>query len=470
MKTSSNIQVEDTLRDIGFNLKKRSHNNELETEKVLRHFTELNREARQSFLSQLLRQCKATDLSFIHGFVSNTPLLKIDFVSEFPGEIAVNILSMLSASDIAAGSLVNKTWHRIIQDNDLWRRACVTRNWTPLKTLAKSVYSMFWSTPSLFSVPWKSVFMANHVTRTNWVRGRYSIKPAVLHHEPLDEKFTLAFDITLQSAVSVSVDQRDSPAHIWATDTGISHLTLVGHTAGISVAKICSGLIVTGSTDGSIRVWSKNGSCLCIMTGHEDEVDSLHIDAENRLLLSGSRDHTVRLWLLSAGSCLCVFRGHTGSITALQFLQDRIVSASCDRTLRIWNLETKECENVLSGHSLEVMAVQVGSKHIVSGSSDTTIKIWDLVTKQCLKTLRGHSSAVTCLQFDDDKLVSGSSDTTMHVWSFPKGELLYSLEHHTGAIWNLQFDKSKLMTSSFDRSVLVWDFSSPVETQEESND
>ena len=56
-----------------------------------------------------------------------------------------------------------------------------------------------------------------------------------------------------------------------------------------------------------------------------------------------------------------------------------IVSGSRDKTVRIWNYETKEMKLTINEHSGSVNSVIAipTSDYIVSGSSDTSIKIWN---------------------------------------------------------------------------------------------
>ena len=52
-----------------------------------------------------------------------------------------------------------------------------------------------------------------------------------------------------------------------------------------------------------------------------------------------------------------------------------VVSGSRDNTLRLWNLTTGECLDVLQGHVAAVRCVCFDGKKIVSGSYDYTVKV-----------------------------------------------------------------------------------------------
>ena len=62
--------------------------------------------------------------------------------------------------------------------------------------------------------------------------------------------------------------------------------------------------------------------------------------------------------------------------------QKFVVSGSSDNTIKIWNLETGQEIRTLNGHKNYVrsVAVTADQKFVVSGSSDKTVKIWNLET------------------------------------------------------------------------------------------
>jgi len=77
-----------------------------------------------------------------------------------------------------------------------------------------------------------------------------------------------------------------------------------------------------------------------------------------------------------------------------------IVSGSRDRTLRWWNSETLECAAVSVKRNSHLDSITItrivpgsSSSHILTGSLDGTIKIWDSRTSQCTKTLNENDRA-----------------------------------------------------------------------------
>jgi WD40 repeat protein len=73
--------------------------------------------------------------------------------------------------------------------------------------------------------------------------------------------------------------------------------------------------------------------------GHEDEVWSVAFSPDSQRIVSGSADHTMRLWDAMTGKLMgTLMEGHEKAVLSVAFSPDgqRIVSGSEDRTVRVW--------------------------------------------------------------------------------------------------------------------------------------
>jgi WD40 repeat protein len=93
-----------------------------------------------------------------------------------------------------------------------------------------------------------------------------------------------------------------------------------------------------------------------------------------------------------------VLEGHKAPVYSIAFSPDgkHIVSGSNDHTVRVWNAVTFEHLAQLDGHENWVSSVAFSpdSKHIVSGSYDRTVRVWNTVTFEQLAQLDGHEGYV----------------------------------------------------------------------------
>jgi WD40 repeat protein len=99
-----------------------------------------------------------------------------------------------------------------------------------------------------------------------------------------------------------------------------------------------------------------------------------------RCVVSGSRDHTTRLWDLRCRAETARLQGHTGPVTALAVLPDgRLASGSRDKAVRLWDLSGGAETVRLQGHDGPVTALAVlPDGRLASGSLDKTVRLWDL--------------------------------------------------------------------------------------------
>ncbi|MEA5597832.1 WD40 repeat domain-containing protein [Rivularia sp. UHCC 0363] len=148
--------------------------------------------------------------------------------------------------------------------------------------------------------------------------------------------------------------------------------------------------LITGSYR-KIKVWEicPNQELSCVnaelqhsFAGHSHIVRSLAMTRDGKILVSASRDKTIKIWHLKTGQLLRTLEGHIDGVYAVALSQDEqiIASGSADKTIKLWHLETGELLNTFTGHTNTVTAVAFADKNIlVSGSLDKTIKIWQRI-------------------------------------------------------------------------------------------
>src|SRR3954447_20519145 len=97
--------------------------------------------------------------------------------------------------------------------------------------------------------------------------------------------------------------------------------------------------------------------------------------------------------------------GHTGSVNALALSPDDrfLVSGSEDVTLKIWDTATGNVLRTLSGHEQSVLgaAISPDGRKIASVGADASVRFWNVVTGESTK-VASHSSAVKNVAFSDD--------------------------------------------------------------------
>ena len=254
----------------------------------------------------------------------------------------------------------------------------------------------------------------------------------------------------------------DGTLRVWDAASGQCLQTLKGHSNWVNcVAGLPDAHVVSGSDDSTLRAWDTfTGQCLQTLKGHSKNVYCVTVLPDGRVV-SGSVDNTLRIWDAASGKCLRTLEGHSAFVFCLTVFPDgRVVSGSEDRTLRVWDATSGKCLQTLKGHSYGIRCVAVlPDGRVVSGSNDCTLRVWDATSGKCLQTLEGHSAGVNCVAvLPDGRVVSGAGDSTLRVWDAESGKCLQTLEGHRSGVNCVAVLTSRRMVSGSDDGTLrVWD-------------
>ena len=152
--------------------------------------------------------------------------------------------------------------------------------------------------------------------------------------------------------------------------------------------------------------------------------------------------------------------GHKNCVTTVVFTSDgsKIVSGSADHTIKLWDGITGEYLSPLESHTncITSIAISAGDKYIVSSSSDHTIKIWDIETKRVLhekRFERGQINSVTCI--NDPIGVVYNENKSIGLWRYESNytEMLYD---HNAIVKCCKYADGYVASGSDDGEIKVW--------------
>jgi guanine nucleotide-binding protein subunit beta-2-like 1 protein len=231
-------------------------------------------------------------------------------------------------------------------------------------------------------------------------------------------------------------------------------------------------MILSASRDKSIIVWQLTredpnfGVPRRSLHGHSHFVQDVVISSDGQFALSGSWDHTLRLWDLNTGTTTKRFVGHTKDVLSVAFSADnrQIVSGSRDKTIRLWNT-LGECKYTIEdqGHSEWVSCVRfspnTANPLIVSGGWDKQVKVWNLTNCKLRTNLSGHSDYINTVTVSPDGSLcaSGGKDGTAKLWDLNEGKHLYSLDAGD-IIHALAFSPNRYwLCAATETGIKIWD-------------
>ncbi|KAF1977501.1 nuclear distribution protein PAC1 [Bimuria novae-zelandiae CBS 107.79] len=287
---------------------------------------------------------------------------------------------------------------------------------------------------------------------TSWLPRAPARHTLQSHRSPIT---CVAFHPVFSSLASGS---EDTSIKIWDWEMGELERTVKGHTKGVLDVDFGGPrggtLLASCSSDLTIKLWDPTDEYKNIRTlpGHDHSVSAIRFipsgaagaPSSGNLLVSASRDKTLRIWDVTTGYCVKTIRGHVDWVrdVAPSFDGRWLLSGGTDQTARLWDANSGEAKSTFLGHehviecvaiappvSYAYLATLVGLKKtpplsssaefVATGSRDKTIKIWD-GRGTLIKTLAGHDNWVRGLVFHPggQYLLSVSDDKTIRCWDF----------------------------------------------------
>jgi len=254
--------------------------------------------------------------------------------------------------------------------------------------------------------------------------------------------------------ISVSQDER---ALLWEYNTCGNSIedvhACVGHARTIDCCDVDPSLqhFATGGWDNTIKLWptapDKNTDedgkksekkrikvhtksrqimdAKSTLVGHNEAVSSVQWLGSDELI-SGSWDHSIRLWDVELGGTKHHINGnkaffdiHHSSVNKL------IIAGSADRHVRMYDVRAKDAslvKDLYTSHAGWVTCVHWSpdnGNHFVSGSHDKVLKLWDVRScKTGLYDMTGHEDRILCCDWSHPQLmISGAADCTLKIYN-----------------------------------------------------
>ncbi|KAK8158181.1 WD40-repeat-containing domain protein [Phyllosticta citribraziliensis] len=115
---------------------------------------------------------------------------------------------------------------------------------------------------------------------------------------------------------------------------------------------------VTASDDATLKIFDFAGGIEeSILTGHGWEAKTVDWHPTKGLLVSGSKDHQIKLWDPRTGRCLTTLHGHKNTISKTSFERTQgqlLATCARDQTARVFDLRTMRDVLLLRGHEKDI--------------------------------------------------------------------------------------------------------------------
>jgi len=195
----------------------------------------------------------------------------------------------------------------------------------------------------------------------------------------------------------------------------------------------------------------------------KEPLQNIDFSADGKNIVASS-ENIIYIWNINSCEIAKTLKGHTDKITNVKYSKDNkyIVSGSNDKSIRIWDADSgKEISNIDDhGYKLENIAISGDNKWIASSDMNESIKLWDLETGVLTNTLDGHKGRIGGLFFNNDNsmLVSyGRWDRTIKLWDTKSGEIIKALQGLPKYIFDkAYFDKGNNFAVGKDYNIVIF--------------
>jgi WD40 repeat protein len=215
--------------------------------------------------------------------------------------------------------------------------------------------------------------------------------------------------------------------------------------------------------------------------GHGHSVMRFALTADGRRLLSGDDAGGVRLWDVETGKQLRQFEAHQGFVEALAFAPDGKTAATgggSDGTIAWWDLETgKELRRSDAGAQLTGLAFSPDGRQLLSSAKDGTLRWWDAGTGKELRKFAVQSDSIQGLALSADgrrAMTGGGADTTgggwqkgtdfsVRLWDVAEGKELTRFAGHDDIVVYVAMsrDGRYALSASNDGTMRLWRLPKP---------
>ncbi|EFA80752.1 WD40 repeat-containing protein [Heterostelium album PN500] len=184
--------------------------------------------------------------------------------------------------------------------------------------------------------------------------------------------------------------------------------------------------------------------------------------SDARLAAISDEQSNIKLYNLEAKSNLRTFKGHTGSVHVVKFIgKSKLISGSNDHSVRVWDIGDAEESRVIGKHNDQVRALcghPTKENLWLSGGYDHKVKLWDLNTDTCIHTLDHGAPVEDIIVLKSGAMAVSAGGTHICIWDLLSGKQVYQSRNHVKTITSLYLNSkgTKFLSAGLDHMVKVY--------------
>ena len=209
-----------------------------------------------------------------------------------------------------------------------------------------------------------------------------------------------------------------------------------------------------------------------VLNGHSNKITCLEITSDSNKIVSGSVDGSIKIWEINS---LSLLKDLTDSHSKLPVLSislsldmKTLISTGNDKKLKIWSFPSLELQNeIIEQKNINIMLISPSCNKIIIASEDNLIIVWELNKKQQDGLFfKGHSMKITSIIVNENfnQIMSADMDSNLKIWDMKTGDLIWSkkddlLRIHT-LVLSLTNNSNYFFSGDSLGKIYKWDFES----------
>ncbi|ELU01708.1 hypothetical protein CAPTEDRAFT_223834 [Capitella teleta] len=192
----------------------------------------------------------------------------------------------------------------------------------------------------------------------------------------------------------------DAKVKVWNTSTGFCFVTFSDHLSGISAVRFTQSgqVIVSASLDGTVRAFDLNRyrNFRTFTSPRPVQFASLAVDGSGEVVCAGGQDtYEIYVWSMQTGRLLEILAGHTAPVSSLAFTPAHpiLVSGSWDHTIRLWDVFVSRGSKEVIQLNSDALAVtyRPDGLELAVSTLDGSLTFWDTHSAAQTASIQGRA-------------------------------------------------------------------------------
>ncbi|KAI2639764.1 WD40 repeat-like protein [Hypomontagnella submonticulosa] len=162
--------------------------------------------------------------------------------------------------------------------------------------------------------------------------------------------------------------------------------------------------LISADHDGIIKYWQPNFNNVQVIQGHHDPIRDLAFSPNDSKFVTASDDSSLKIFDFAAGNAESTFQGHGWDAKSCDWHPTKglIVSGSKDHLVKLWDPRTQRCLTTLHGHKNTITKTsfeRVMGWCLATSARDQTARVFDIRMMRDICLLRGHEKDISTLSW-----------------------------------------------------------------------